>query len=241
MTTKHFFNLKSSGVVMIFCALCLFVILGRTETKSNDKSESINNNDSFQQQLLERSQEYLDSIRQHSADLSLSPKVRAKLKLQAQNVVNKGLAKLSCPAELVQKRTTPADLNILSDAVQKIGKTAAFKVAEFLSDEFCCVTELEVAVRVALPSWNYWQHCRLTANNFGALLGLFGSDYFNNTAVIVPVFPRDHKTLAKILGQSVVVFIIDLEIDIKSVFHRILNDDLLSGFTLIAQTVIQRK
>jgi hypothetical protein len=234
MTTKRFFNFKTSGVAMMFCALCLFVVMG-TEAKSNDKNESVNNNDSFQQQLLERSQKYLDSTRQRSTDLP--PELQAKLKLQAQNAVNKGLAKLSRPDKLVQKQTTPANLNVLSNAIQKIRKTSALKVAEFLSRDFCCVTELDVAVRVAIPTWNYWQNCRFTVNNFGRLLGFFGLGCSNNSAVVVPVLPRDSKTLAKVLGQPAISFVIDT----KSIFHRLLSDDFLSGFTLIAQTVIQRK
>ncbi|MDR0610939.1 MAG: hypothetical protein LBG58_12565 [Planctomycetaceae bacterium] len=234
MIAKRFFNPKTSGIAMVFCALCLFVIMG-TETKSNAKSLSANNNNSFQQQLLERSQKYLDSIRQRSANLP--PELQEKLKLQTQNTVNKGLAKLNHPAKLVQKQTTPANLTAFSNTIQKIGKISALKVAEFLSRDFCCVTELDVAVRVALPSWNYRQNCRFTVKNSSTLLGSFGFGCSNNRAVVVPVSPRDIKTWAKILGQPAFVSIIDT----KSISHRVAGDDSLSGFTLIAQTVIQRK
>jgi hypothetical protein len=212
------------------------------ETKSNGKSEISDCNDSiqqqqqpFQQQLLERSQKYLISIRQRSTDLS--PEVQAKLKLHTQNTVNKGLANLNCPAKLIQKRTASANLTILSDAIRKIDQRVAFKVAEFLSHEFCCVTEWDVAVRVALPFWNYWRNSRFTVNNSNLLWRLFGSDDSNHTAVVVSVFPRDHKVLADIFGQPIVVS----DIAMNSVFYRIENDDFLSGFALIAQTIIQRK
>jgi hypothetical protein len=231
MTATRFFNCKTFGVVIMFCVLCSSVVLA-TETKSTHESESVNPNNSFQQQLLERSQKYLDSIRQRSADLS--PEVQAKLKLHAQDTVNKGLANLNCPAKLVQKRTVSANMMILSNAIRKIDQRIVFKVTEFLSHEFCCVTEWDVAVRVALPFWNYWRNSRFTVNNSTTLWSLFGSDDSNYTAVVVSVF---HKTLADIFGQPIVAS----DIAMNSVFHRIKNDDFLSGFTPIAQTIIQRK
>ncbi|MDR0704848.1 MAG: hypothetical protein LBF88_07660, partial [Planctomycetaceae bacterium] len=222
-------------IAMMFCALCLFVIMG-TETKSNSKNESADNNDSFQQQLLERSQKYLDSIRQQSTNLS--PELQAKLKLQAQNAVNKGLAKLNCPAKLVQKQTAPADLTVVSNAVQKIGKTSAFNVAEFLCRDFHQVTELEVAVRVALPTWDFRQYGRFLANNSSNLFGWFGRDLANSTAITVPASPRNGKNFTQILGQLVSVLSIKTE---SFSSYCSANDNILSGFILIAQTVIQRK
>ncbi|MDR1270229.1 MAG: hypothetical protein LBK82_11960 [Planctomycetaceae bacterium] len=238
MTTKRFFNRKSSGLVMIFCVLCLFAVAG-IETKSNGKNKTADCNDSFQQQpfqqqLSERSQKYLQSVQHRAANLS--PELQAKLVLQAKNAVGKGLAKLNQPAELIQKQTTLADLTVFSDAVQKIGKTSALNVAAFLSRDFRRVTELEIAVRIALPLWNYGQYGKFTAKNSGTLSGSFGLDFSNGTAV-VSESPRDLKTLAEILGQLASVSLMDTE----SVSHHFVNDDLLSGFMLIAQTVVQRK
>ncbi|MDR2116734.1 MAG: hypothetical protein LBP87_10195 [Planctomycetaceae bacterium] len=234
MTAKYFFNQKSFGFVILFFALCLFVIVG-TETKSNANNETVYNNDSFQQQLLERSQKYLNSIRHRSANLS--PELQKKLKIQTQNTVCKGLAKLNHSAKLLQKQANPVDLTVFSNAVQKIEKNQAIKVAAFLSCDFHRVTELEVVLRVAFPMWNYRQYGQFTAKNSDTLFGLAGRDVVNGTAIIAPVSPRNSKTFAKILVQLVSV----LSIKTESFSYRFANDNILSGFILIAQTVIQRK
>jgi hypothetical protein len=239
MLAKRFFNPKTFGFVMLFCALSLFLIIGN-KTKLNNNNETANSNDSFQQsfqqQLLERSQKYLYSIRHRSADLP--PELRAKLELQAQNTVNNGLAKLNQSAKLIRKQANPVDLTVISNAVQKIGKTPVFKAASFLSRDFHRVTELEVVIRVALPTWDYRQYGRFRANNSGTLFGLFGCDRANSTAITVPVPPRNSKNSAPILGLLTSVSSIETE----SFSHCFVNDNnILSGFTLIAQTVIQRK
>lgn len=231
MTAKRFFNSKSSGLAMLFCALCLFVII-ETETKSNGNNETVNINNPFQQQLLERSQKYLQSIHHHSANLS--PEFQEKLKLHAQNTISKGLAKLNQPAKLVQKKAKPVDLTVLSNAVQKIEKNSALNVASFLSRDFHQVTEWEVVIRIALPLWDYRQVGRLTTKNSSTL---FGRDVVNGTAMIVSGSSRYNKNFTQFLGQLVAV----LSIETKSFSNRFGNNHILSGFTLIAQTVIRRE
>ncbi|MDR1963949.1 MAG: hypothetical protein LBQ50_09245 [Planctomycetaceae bacterium] len=251
MTAKRSFYQKSCGIAVIFCALCLFFVVG-TETnflgkffgkffgksfaERIGKNEIVYYNDSFEQQLRERSQKYLDSIRNRTADLS--PELQEKFKRQAQNTINKGLTKLNRSAELVQKRANSADLPVLSEAVQKIGKISGLNVLVFLSRNFYCPTELEVTVRVALPYWNLFRYAILTAGHSKTLFGMFSLDLASCNAIVVPVSPRDLKTLIRILGQlSVSVSLIDAE----SVIHRLADDELLTGFTLIAQTVVRRE
>ncbi|MDR3197405.1 MAG: hypothetical protein LBU34_05995 [Planctomycetaceae bacterium] len=240
MTAKHSFIQKPSVFVMLFCALCLFALLGtKTNSNANTNPETVHSNNSdnsFQQQLLERSQKYLDSIQNQSANLS--PELQEKFKRHAQNTVVKGLAKLNHSAKLAHKQAGAVDLTVVANAVQKTGKHHALKVAAFLSRDFYRATELEVAVRVALPTWDYRHFGRLTAKNSGIVFGLLNYDSANCTAIVVPASPRNSKTFAKTPGQSVLAS----SIQTKSFSHRFTdNNDILPGFTLIAQTVIRRE
>jgi hypothetical protein len=186
--------------------------------------------------LLDRSQQYLDSIRSRS--IELTPDLREKIESQAKIAVNKGLAKLNRPAELVQKQAESADDAVLSEAMQKAERIPAQNTAEFLSRGFHRPTELEVAVRVALPYWNWLQQFGMfLARNpvTGSLFGSFGLDSASCNAVIVPTPPRNVKTFTPIPGQ------LSLSTTAMIGIRRFADDNLLTGFTLIAQTVIRRE
>jgi hypothetical protein len=242
MTAKFHFYQTLFGFVVAFCAINLGVSGERNDIKtvagySNLIAQS-KNHCQLQQELQQRTQQYLESLRHRSAHLS--DELRIKIESQSQTTVKSGLAKLNQPAKLVKKQAENVDLTILSRLAQKIKKSAAWNTAAFLSRDFHRPNEWEVAIHIAVPHWNRLQRFgRFFAQNpvKGTLFGDFGLDFASCNAVVVPTTPRDSKSLATILGQ---LFLSATVTENKNTVCGY-EDTLCSGFTLIAQTVIRRE
>lgn len=197
----------------------------------------------FEQQALERSRVYLSSIQNRTADLP--PEQRERIVRQARYTVAKGFAKLNRPADLVRKKgSTSTDPGAISDFFRQIGGFPNhFAVAEFLALNFHQPSELEIAVRAAVPSRYQWEKRFgiLAAHrpNSGSELDFSGWVSFGCCEMIVGSFPsRDVKTLAMLLGRSILSVSPNRPDD--GIFRLLKDDNLLSGFPLIAQTVVLR-
>lgn len=235
-------ELRFLGITVAFCAFLLLF----SSADAADSSESVPSESSdlwLERQLHERSRLYIESIGVRSDKLTL--KQRAQWKKQAQIVVQRGMAKLSHSSELVRQRklgaTDPAyvfeSLRNLSDSLPNQ------KVASFLNCHFQQPSELDVAVCVALPSV-FHRVKRQTAlvahlpfDDADAGLYRFGAPGCGNV-IVLPSLPRDGKTLALVLGQKTISLFSSHGGDFRCRFFE--DENLLSGFPQIAQTIVLR-
>lgn len=239
MLEKRSFFLKYLKFAIVFCALCVFssvVSAVEYQTRQTD----------FDRRLAERSQKYLESVRNRSAELPAERRIL--LERRAQNVVNTGLAKLKRPSSLIQKgKSSPVDLLTVCEALQKFdawqNNSSFEKTVAFLNSRFYRPSEWEVAVRVALPARFQWErqfgvlaaHVPFT----GTAFDFFGFGPSGRADMIVASSsPRDGKTWAQILGRnSLSVEVRPVDIDLPRFSE---NVDLLSGFPLIVGTIVLR-
>lgn len=239
MLKKQSFFLKSFGLAIVFFALSAFSFIDGAEECRNGQVD-------FDRQLFKRSQQYLDSIKNRAAALPVERQI--KLERQAQGLVEKGLAKLSRPSFLVRKETfSPVDPKVLDQAFQKLGDgqphRSLLKAAVFLNSRFYRPSELEVSVRVALPSRFYWERqFGVLAVHFPfsqSIVDLFGFVWPGcRDMMSVSSSPHGAKMWSLFLGYG----------EFPACFHAVdsklpdfpVDENLLSGFPLIAQTVVLR-
>lgn len=229
---------KWTGMAVVLCA-----VLSLVSQAVRADSTQIAPPD-FQRQLLERSQAYLKSIQSHAE--TLSPEQRETFLRQAQNVVEKGLAKLEQPSRLVRKQaqrpTLPKTL-VRKENGRNTFSLSSMKVVEFLQLNFHEPSELEVAVRVALPSRFQWERRFgvLTANGpfSGTIFGFYGFGGPGAPDLIAPpTLPRHGKSLAILLGRNALTLFSGRT---DSGFSHLAEDAFfLSGFPRIAQTIVLR-
>lgn len=221
------------SVAVVFCAFFFFSTAVSAEESRVD----------FNRQAEERSRIYLSSIQNRVADLPAEQ--RERIERQARYAVAKGFARLSRPADLVRKKSLASiDPETLSDFFREIGGFQKHSsVAGFLALNFHRPTELEIVVRAAVPSRYHWEKRFgiLADHRPGSGPGLDLSTWVSLGCceMIVGPFPsRTGKTLAMLLGQNILSVSSDRQDDD---YIRLLTDDnLLSGFPLIAQTVVLR-
>lgn len=227
------------GITLAFCVS----LFGAAATKAESPQENPN---TFRRQLLNRSELYRRSIQSRAAQWS--PELRDRIEKQTQQILDKGFSKIDNPSKLIRKqRFAAADTDVIAEFFRRSNdwhsRCSTMKVAGFLASNFYQPSEWDVAVRTALPARYQWER------RFGVLAAhspFAGSvfDFFGFTAlggremIVTPSSPRDHKTLTLLFGQTLLLTLFD-PCD-NNDFHRIDDENLLSGFCQIAQTIVLR-
>lgn len=217
-----FFRLRTLlGSAAVFCAL--FFVASVSASDLHDE-------------LLQRSEQYLESVRFQSA--GLSPHDREMAEKRARAVVRRGLAKLQRPAGSTQGEIL--GLRIDFDAFRNLRQTGSSGALAFLARNFYRPSERDVALRIALPFRGLWdrthgvlaRHCPIGGLLFRTVVGLGSSETW---AVLVSSSNRLFEIL---LCRSLTTDAFRLFDPVVS--RRIADADLVTGFPLIARTIVLR-